>query len=66
MNAPTVPSDALYRELSPEQQAIVKMWLGIGLDVEISGNGTYWLPYRAVEHLGTEHPWPVWFYRLKP
>lgn len=69
--ASSVRPDVTYENMTPEEQAVVRMWIKIGLDVEVAGASRIWVSLNAVNFdytpiPGTVHGSPYWFYRLRP
>ncbi len=65
MNDVTVPDDVYYKDMTEEQQAVVRMWLAMGLRVQIRNRESHWVN-RGTVIPRAAHPIRTWHYRLKP
>ncbi len=66
MSEVTVPTGIPYGLITREQQAIVRMWLKIGLEVQVTGTDGKWIDLDILPTVWQESPLSHWYYRLKP
>ncbi len=63
MNEVSVPDNRLYANMTEEQQAIVRMWFALGLNIELRFHYTAnWISIRPIPGQAPNNL----YYRLKP
>lgn len=63
--------DKTYKALSENEQAQIRLWIALGLPVEVSGYAApeSWIPWsKAIQSEISRDPafWDLWCYRLRP